>query len=286
MNIPWEAARRDTCDRCRGTLLGDGRRSSCTDLADWTRFAGGAQTDLLSDPDSAAMFKIFVGNLDYKVRVEQLRELFSVFAPIEDLVIPVDPKTNRSKGFGIVMIRDAELGRAAVKAMQGKRLMGRTLVINEAVKKKAKEAPVNKVDLLRNGPFGPRMYRFGDPRGSGGSGGRSSRNPRRGSMGRPDGASGSGVGGSPPRSPSSQGSLGAPRPSPAPLPRPATPPPNPAETGGATLGPRAAGTTPASSSHGNPQSPPPAVPPARPKAQRLGQPRPPSGDEVPKPGQG
>ena len=80
------------------------------------------------------MFKIFVGNLDYKVRVEQLRELFSVFAPIEDLVIPVDPKTNRSKGFGIVMIRDAELGRAAVKAMQGKRLMGRTLVINEAVK--------------------------------------------------------------------------------------------------------------------------------------------------------
>lgn len=124
------------------------------------------------------MFKIYVGNLDYKVKVEQLRELFSVYAPIEDLVIPTDPKTNRAKGFAIVMIRDAELGRAAVKAMQGKRLLGRLLVVNEAVKKKKPGQPVlTKADLVRNGPFGPRMYRMGDPRS------RTSRNPRRGHVG-------------------------------------------------------------------------------------------------------
>jgi len=130
------------------------------------------------------MFKIYVGNLDYKVKVEQLRELFNVYAPIEDLVIPTDPTTNRAKGFAIVMIRDAELGQAAVKAMQGKRLMGRTLVVNEAVKRKAAGQPiVTKADLIRNGPFGPRMNRFGDARGgSSAVGGRTSRNPRRGGI--------------------------------------------------------------------------------------------------------
>ncbi|MBL9120969.1 MAG: hypothetical protein JNL80_13750 [Phycisphaerae bacterium] len=126
------------------------------------------------------MFKIYVGNLDYKVKIEQLRELFTVYAPIEDLVIPTDPETNRAKGFAIVMIRDPELGQAAVKAMQGKRLMGRELVVNEAVKKKKATPAPSKADLIRNGPFGPRMNRFGDPRTSGGQ--RPSRNPRR-SMG-------------------------------------------------------------------------------------------------------
>ncbi len=128
------------------------------------------------------MFKIYVGNLDYKVKVEQLRELFSVYVPIEDLVIPTDPSTNRAKGFAIVMIRDAELGQAAVKAMQGKRLLGRELVVNEAAKKKKSGEPVlKKADLVRNGPFGPRLNRTGDPRGhAGASAGRTSRNPRRG----------------------------------------------------------------------------------------------------------
>ena len=124
------------------------------------------------------MFKIYVGNLDYKVKVEQLRELFTVYAPIEDLVIPIDDRTSRAKGFAIVMIRDAELGQAAVKAMQGKRLLGRMLVVNEAVKRRKTGQPVmTKADLVRNGPFGPRMYRTGDARS------RTSRNPRRGQVG-------------------------------------------------------------------------------------------------------
>jgi|GEM_PF-1167160 len=123
------------------------------------------------------MFKIYVGNLDYKVKVEQLRELFGVYAPIEDLVIPLDERTNRAKGFAIVMIRDTELGQAAVKAMQGKRLLGRLLVVNEAVKRKKIGQPVlTKADLVRNGPFGPRMFRTGDART------RTSRNPRRGQL--------------------------------------------------------------------------------------------------------
>lgn len=122
------------------------------------------------------MFKIFVGNLDYKVRPEQVRELFAIYAPIEDLVLPTDPKTNKPRGFAIVMIRDPELGAAAVRAVQGKRLMGRELVVNEALKKKGK-AEQAAVPPVRSGPFGPRMFRTGS--GSADAKSRGNRNPRR-----------------------------------------------------------------------------------------------------------
>jgi RNA recognition motif-containing protein len=149
------------------------------------------------------MFKIFVGNLDYKVRAEQVRELFALYVPIEDLVMPADPKTNKPRGFAIVMVRDPELGAAAIRGVQGKRLMGRQLVVNEALKKKGKATPAAS-EPARVGPFGPRMFRTsqGHTRGS--------RNPRRSS-----GASGSGG--------------GATRPSIPPATRPAAssvPPPN------------------------------------------------------------
>jgi RNA recognition motif-containing protein len=117
------------------------------------------------------MYKIFVGNLDYKVRPEQVRELFALYAPIEDLVLPTDPKTNKPRGFAIVMIRDPELGAAAVRGVQGRRLMGRELVVNEALKKKGKAAPAPEPE--RKGPFGPRMFQKGEGRSRG------SRNPRR-----------------------------------------------------------------------------------------------------------
>ena len=80
------------------------------------------------------MFKIYVGNLDPRVKIEQVRELFAPFATIEDAVIATDTSTGKSKGFAIIMIRDPEIGRAAVKATQGKRLLGKTLTINEVVK--------------------------------------------------------------------------------------------------------------------------------------------------------
>lgn len=129
------------------------------------------------------MFKIFVGNLDYKVRADQVRELFALYAPIEDLVLPTDPKTSKPRGFAIVMIRDPELGAAAIRGVQGKRLMGRELVVNEAMKKKGKASAVPPTPA-RSGPFGPRMFKSADGRGRG------SRNPRRasgGSLPRPAG---------------------------------------------------------------------------------------------------
>jgi len=126
------------------------------------------------------MFKIYVGNLDQRVKIEQVRELFAPFATIEDAVIATDSKTGKPKGFAIVMVRDPEIGRAAVKATQGKRLLGKTLTINEVVKKGKAAAKAAKE--VRQGPFGPHFNRqSGGRTGSTGGGGfRSSGGVRRG----------------------------------------------------------------------------------------------------------
>lgn len=136
------------------------------------------------------MFKIFVGNLDTRVTIEQVRELFAPFVTIEDAVLVSDPKTAKPKGFAIVMVRDAELGRTAVKATQGKRLLGKTLVINEVMKKG--KAAVKAAKEVRQGPFGPHFNRQGGGRagaGGGGGGGRGG-NPRRGMNRGPRGPAG------------------------------------------------------------------------------------------------
>jgi RNA recognition motif-containing protein len=111
------------------------------------------------------MFKIYVGNLDPRVTIEHVRELFAPFAVIEDAVLVNDAKSGKAKGFAIVMVRDAEVGRAAVKATQGKRLLGKTLTINEVMKKGAAAAKASKE--IRQGPFGPHFNRQGGGRAGG-----------------------------------------------------------------------------------------------------------------------
>lgn len=120
------------------------------------------------------MFKIYVGNLDPRVTIDQVRELFSPFATIEDAVLVADSSSGKPKGFAIVMIRDAEIGRAAVKATQGKRLLGKTLTINEVMKKGKAGAKAAKE--VRQGPFGPHFNR----QGGGRAGGPRMGGPRRG----------------------------------------------------------------------------------------------------------
>ena len=134
------------------------------------------------------MFKIYVGNLDPRVKIEQVRELFAPFAAIEDAVLACDQATGKPKGFAIVMVRDPEIGRAAVKATQGKRLLGKTLTINEVMKKGAAAAKSTKE--IRQGPFGPHFNRQGGGRAGAPRGGGMRRGLNRGLRGPGPGASG------------------------------------------------------------------------------------------------
>jgi RNA recognition motif-containing protein len=76
--------------------------------------------------------KLYVGNLSYNVRDEDLQQAFAQYGSVSSAKVMMDRDTGRSKGFGFVeMGSDAE-AQAAINGMNGQSLDGRAIVVNEA----------------------------------------------------------------------------------------------------------------------------------------------------------
>jgi hypothetical protein len=100
--------------------------------------------------------KLYVGNLPYTVRDEDLQQSFGQFGSVTSAKVMMERDTGRSKGFGFVeMGSDAE-AQAAINGMNGQPLGGRSVVVNEARPMEARP---------------PRTGGFGGGGGGGGYGG-------------------------------------------------------------------------------------------------------------------
>ena len=100
--------------------------------------------------------KLYVGNLPYTVRDEDLQQSFGEFGSITSAKVMMERDTGRSKGFGFVeMGNDAE-AQAAIAGMNGQSLGGRAITVNEARPMEARP---------------PRTGGFGGGGGGGGYGG-------------------------------------------------------------------------------------------------------------------
>lgn len=76
--------------------------------------------------------KLYVGNLSYSVRDDDLQQTFAQFGAVLSAKVMMDRETGRSKGFGFVeMGSDAE-AQSAINGMNGQQMEGRALVVNEA----------------------------------------------------------------------------------------------------------------------------------------------------------
>ena len=76
--------------------------------------------------------KLYVGNLPYSFRDEDLQQAFSAHGSVSSAKVMMERDTGRSKGFGFVeMGSDAE-AQAAINGMNGQQFGGRGLVVNEA----------------------------------------------------------------------------------------------------------------------------------------------------------
>ena len=76
--------------------------------------------------------KLYVGNLAYSVRDQDLNDAFSQFGGVSSAKVMMDRDTGRSKGFGFVeMSSDAE-AQAAINGLNGQPVAGRAIVVNEA----------------------------------------------------------------------------------------------------------------------------------------------------------
>ncbi|HEX9940953.1 MAG TPA: RNA-binding protein [Thermoanaerobaculia bacterium] len=76
--------------------------------------------------------KLYVGNLAYGVRDSDLEEMFAAHGTVQSAQVISDRDTGRSKGFGFVEMSSDEEARAAISALNGKEVDGRSLTVNEA----------------------------------------------------------------------------------------------------------------------------------------------------------
>ena len=76
--------------------------------------------------------KLYVGGLPYSATEQQLSETFGAHGTVASAKIISDKFTGQSRGFGFVeMSSDAE-AQAAITALNGTEMGGRTLTVNEA----------------------------------------------------------------------------------------------------------------------------------------------------------
>ncbi len=76
--------------------------------------------------------KIYVGGLPYSTSESQLNDLFAEHGTVESVRVITDKFTGQSRGFGFVEMTSAEEANAAITALNGTELGGRTLTVNEA----------------------------------------------------------------------------------------------------------------------------------------------------------
>ena len=78
------------------------------------------------------MKKMYVGNISFDAKEEDLRKLFSEYGEIESIKIIKDQFTERSRGFGFIEMVDERDAKRAIEGLNGKDFMGKTLTIAEA----------------------------------------------------------------------------------------------------------------------------------------------------------
>ena len=100
--------------------------------------------------------KLYVGNLPYSFRDNDLEQTFGQFGSVSSAKVMMERDTGRSKGFGFVEMGDDAQAQAAIAGMHGQQVGGRGLVVNEA-------RPME--------PRAPRSGGFGGGNGGGGYGG-------------------------------------------------------------------------------------------------------------------
>ena len=75
---------------------------------------------------------IFVGNLNFKIEENELKEIFEDYGDVDSAKIITDKFTGRSKGFGFIEMPNDSEANKAIEELNGGELEGRNIVVNEA----------------------------------------------------------------------------------------------------------------------------------------------------------
>ena len=81
--------------------------------------------------------KVYVGNLTYDVTDSALEQMFAARGTVQSAQVIMDRDTGRSKGFGFVEMGSDQEAQAAIAALNGQMVGGRSLTVNEAKPREA-----------------------------------------------------------------------------------------------------------------------------------------------------
>ncbi len=76
--------------------------------------------------------KLYVGNIPFGASEEDLKKLFSEVGEVQSVKIVTDSYSGRARGFGFVEMTSQEDVKKAISLLNGKTLMDRALIVNEA----------------------------------------------------------------------------------------------------------------------------------------------------------
>jgi len=76
--------------------------------------------------------RIYIGNLNYRLRTEELKNVFLPYGEVIGAKIVRDLETKRSKGFGFVEMANEADGLKAIEELNGFELSGRKMIVTMA----------------------------------------------------------------------------------------------------------------------------------------------------------
>ena len=76
--------------------------------------------------------RIYVGGLPYSASEDDVNKLFSTHGTVTSATVITDKYTGQAKGFGFVEMSSEDESKAAIAALNGTQMGGRTLTVNEA----------------------------------------------------------------------------------------------------------------------------------------------------------
>jgi len=76
---------------------------------------------------------IYVGNLNYRVREHDLRNVMEQFGTVDSVKVVKDRDTGRSKGYAFVEMENDDEAKSAIEELNEKEFEGRKMVVKEAI---------------------------------------------------------------------------------------------------------------------------------------------------------
>src|SRR5262245_37319163 len=83
--------------------------------------------------------RLYVGNLSYSTTRESLEAAFSAAGEVREIAMPTDRETGQPRGFAFVTMGSSAAATNAISQLNGVMLDGRTLKVNEAQERPARD---------------------------------------------------------------------------------------------------------------------------------------------------